>query len=188
MFGGTGLGTSISKSLVEAMDGSIWAESELGKGSTFYFTVKLQRDKRTKKETTKKEKGHISWKRSLSILVAEDSEDNLMLIKMHLKDTPHAVDIAENGKIAVEKFQTGNYDLVLMDMEMPVMDGYTATKEIRKWEAKEQKKPTPVVALTAHALKEHEQNSLDVGCTGHVTKPFRKQTLLETIHKYGNNS
>ncbi len=182
-FGGTGLGTSISKSLVEAMDGSIWVESELGEGSTFYFTVKLKRAK-----ATKKEKEPISWKRPLRILVAEDSENNIMLVKIHLKETPHTVDIAENGKVAVKKFKAENYDLVLMDMEMPGMDGYTATKEIRKWEAKEQKNPTPVVALTAHALKEHKQRSLDVGCTGHFTKPFSKQALLETIHKYGNNS
>ena len=185
-FGGTGLGTTISKSLVEAMGGSIWAESELGKGSTFYFTLKLETAKTAKKEKGTKRKEPIPWERPLRILVVEDSEDNLNLILMHLKKTPHVVDTAENGKVAVEKFQAGSYDLVLMDMEMPVMDGYMATKEIRKWEATKKKRPTPIVALTAHALKEHEQKAMDAGCTGYFTKPFRKQAFLETIYKYGS--
>lgn len=190
-FGGTGLGTAISKLLVEAMSGNIWVESELGKGSTFYFTVKLKISETAEVEKTiKKEMKEkiIAWKRPLKILIAEDSEDNLNLIVMHLKETPHIVDTAKNGKVAVEKFQAGNYDLVLMDMEMPVMDGYTATKEIRRWEIKEKKKPTPVVALTAHALKEHEQNSMDAGCTTHITKPFRKKKFLEAIYEYANKS
>jgi len=185
-FGGTGLGTSISKSFVEAMDGKIWVKSEVGKGSTFYFTVKLKKAKIDKKEKPVKANESIVWKRPLSILLAEDSEDNIMLIELHLKETPHTVDTAENGKVAVKKFKSRNYDLVLMDMEMPVMDGYTATKVIRKWEAEEQKEATPIVALTAHVLKEHMQRGMESGCTGHFTKPFRKQAFLEAIHKYGN--
>jgi PAS domain S-box-containing protein len=191
-FGGTGLGTAISKLLVEAMGGSICVESELGKGSTFCFTVKLKTAETAEDEKTIKKEGEkenpIPWERSLRILVVEDSEDNRNLILMHLKETPHIVDIVENGKVAVEKFQAANYDLVLTDMEMPVMDGYTATKKIRKWETKEKKRPTPIVALTAHALKEHEQKSIDAGCTGHLTKPFKKQELLEVIHEYANSS
>ena len=73
-----------------------------------------------------------------------------------------------------------------MDVQMPVMDGYMATKEIRKWETTKKKKPTPIVALTAHALKEHEQKAMDAGCTGYFTKPFRKRAFLEIIYKYGS--
>jgi len=101
--------------------------------------------------------------------------------------TPHHIDIAENGEIAVEKFQSEKYDLVLMDMQMPVMDGYSATREIRKWENQKGVKATPVIALTAYATKEERQKSLDVGCTAHLTKPIRKATLLEAIYKYTAN-
>lgn len=188
-FGGTGLGTTISKLLIQKMGGRIWAESELGKGSTFYFTVKLETVKSTEDETTIKkavEEKNISWKQSLRILIVEDSEDNSNLMQMFLKKTPHIVDIAENGKVGVEKFQSGDYDIVLMDMEMPVMDGYTATREIRKWEAEETRKSIPVLAITAHALEEHKQNTIDAGCTAHISKPIKKQIFLEVISEYAN--
>ena len=97
---------------------------------------------------------------------------------------PYRIDIAENGKIAVEKFQSGRYDLVLMDMEMPVMDGYTATRTIRKWEVEQGLKTTPIVALTAHALIEERQKCHDAGCTDHVAKPIKKAPLIEAILRY----
>jgi len=118
---------------------------------------------------------------SLRILLAEDSEDNRLLIKTYLKQTPHCLEMAENGEIAVEKFQQGEYDLVLMDMNMPVMDGYTATRTIRQWEAREGKPATPIIALTAFALKEDEQKSIAAGCDAHLTKPIKKKTLLEAL-------
>jgi CheY-like chemotaxis protein len=120
--------------------------------------------------------------RALRILLAEDSEDNRLLIQSYLKKTPYQIDIAENGEIAVEKFISEKYDLVLMDMQMPVMDGYTATKAIRKWERENEVKATPIIALTAYALKEDKQKSLEAGCTAHLIKPIKKQTLIETIY------
>jgi CheY-like chemotaxis protein len=122
--------------------------------------------------------------RALSILLVEDSQDNQLLIKSYLKAMAHQVDQAENGQIAVEKFTNQHYDLVLMDMQMPVMDGYTATTLIRDWEREQGRKPTPIIALTAHALKADEQKSLDAGCTSHLTKPIKKAALLEAIQKY----
>jgi len=123
-------------------------------------------------------------KRPLRILLVEDSEDNRLLIQAYLKATPYQIDIAENGKIGLEKFISGKYDLVIMDIQMPVMDGYSATKAIRKWEGEKGAKATPIIALTAHAFREDIQKSLDVGCTDHITKPIRKQGILEAIHKH----
>jgi len=120
----------------------------------------------------------------LKILLAEDNRDNRNLILAYLKKSPHGIEIAENGQIAVDKFISGKYDLVLMDVEMPVMDGLTATKKIREWEKKNSSKPTPVLALTAHALQEHKEKSKEAGCDGHVTKPIKKAVLFEAIEKY----
>lgn len=122
--------------------------------------------------------------RSLSILLVEDSKDNRLLIESYLKKTSHKIDISENGEMAVEKFTSGKYDIVLMDMQMPVMDGYTATGIIRKWEREKGVKGTPIIALTAHALKEDEQKSLNAGCTAHLTKPIKKAKLMEAINEY----
>ncbi len=120
-------------------------------------------------------------KRPLHILLVDDSEDNRLLVSAYLKKTPHTLELAENGEVAVTKFKAGDFDLVLMDMQMPVKDGYAATREIRQWEATGDLPPTPVVALTAYALKDDAQKSLDAGCTGHLTKPIKKETLLEAI-------
>lgn len=93
--------------------------------------------------------------------------------------------MAENGKIAFEKFTSGSYDLVLMDMQIPIMDGYTSTKEIRKWESEKGAKATPIIALSAYyAFKEEIQKSLEAGCTDHVSKQIKKDKLMETINKF----
>ena len=122
--------------------------------------------------------------RPLRILLVEDSEDNRMLIKSYLKNAPHEIEVAENGEIGVQKFTSSRYDLVLMDMQMPVMDGYAATQAIRRWEEEQGAAATPIIALTAYALKDEIQKSLDVGCTAHVSKPVMKSTLVQTIDEY----
>ncbi len=324
-YGGTGLGLSISKLIVSMMGGNIWVESELGKGSTFYFTAKFRIDKRSSAnykpedmdlkglkvlivddnatnrmilsktisdwgakteeavdgkgcldkfskasksgysydlllldytmqgmngfEVAKKIKidsninvpiiittssnsfsknikqiksigvdsyirkpvkrselrisinialGRVERKRPknnfknttkiterpLNILLVEDNSDNRNLILAYLKKSPHTIETAENGQVAIEKFVSDKFDLVLMDIEMPVMDGLTATRAIRKLEKKNNTMPTPVVALTAHALKEHEASSKEAGCDGHITKPIKKVTLLEAISRF----
>jgi two-component system sensor histidine kinase/response regulator len=119
--------------------------------------------------------------KSLRLLLVDDSADNRMLIQSYLKKTPHHVDAAENGLDAVEKYKAGEYDLVLLDMQMPIMDGYTAAKVIREWEKEHGKTAAPIIALTAYALKEETQKSLDAGCTAHLTKPIKKAKLMETI-------
>ncbi len=122
------------------------------------------------------------------ILLVEDLEDNRDVVSLFLKDTPHQMEVAEHGAIAVEKFQSGTYDLVFMDIQMPVMDGLTATAMIRQWEQEQHRTPTPIIALTAHALQEDIDKSLAAGCTAHLTKPIKKKTLLTAITHYAGAS
>jgi PAS domain S-box-containing protein len=119
--------------------------------------------------------------KSLKILLVEDNEDNRLLVSSFLKNTPHQLDMAENGALGVEAFKAVCYDIVFMDVQMPVMDGYAATREIRRWETAEGRPAAPIIALTAHALKEDEQKSFDAGCTGHLTKPIKKTKLLAAL-------
>lgn len=120
----------------------------------------------------------------LRVLLVEDNSDNQLLFRAYLKKLACHLEIAENGMIGVEKFQAGSYDLVIMDMQMPVMDGYTATQLIREWEKQQGRKPTPIVALTANALQPMVEKSLAAGCTAHVPKPVLKNAFLEIIVEY----
>lgn len=124
---------------------------------------------------------------SLTILVADDSDENQFLIRAYLKDSPDRLDTAANGAIAVEKFKSGRYDLILMDVEMPLLDGYSATRAMREWERERGASPTPVVALTAHALIEEAARSMEAGCTAHLTKPIRKAALLDAVQRYARH-
>jgi len=118
---------------------------------------------------------------SLRVLLVEDSADNQLLIRSYLKSTNHRLEIADNGAIAVEKFKNGHYDLILMDMQMPVMDGLTATKTIRRWERDHDLPPTHIIALTALALKEEAAKIFEAGCNTHMTKPVKKTALIELL-------
>jgi signal transduction histidine kinase/CheY-like chemotaxis protein len=115
------------------------------------------------------------------ILLVEDNEDNRLLIRTYLKREPYAVDEATNGAEAVAMFAAGTYDLILMDVQMPIMDGHEATRAIRRLEAEAGRGRIPIVALTAHAIKEDMERSLEAGCTAHLTKPIKKQTLLTAL-------
>jgi signal transduction histidine kinase/DNA-binding response OmpR family regulator len=119
----------------------------------------------------------------LSILLVEDNASNRRIIRFYLEGFPFQVDIAENGKEAVDKVIAGSYDLVLLDMRMPVMDGYEAAGAIRDREKKLSLPPMPIIALTAHAFKEDRQKCLNAGCTEYLTKPIRRGELLRTLHK-----
>jgi CheY-like chemotaxis protein len=126
--------------------------------------------------------------RPLSILLADDSKDNRLLIHAYLKDTGHRLDDAENGLIAVAKLKTGKYDLVLMDIQMPVMDGLEATRTIRAWEKERGNSRMPILALTASALDEDVRKTLEAGVDMHVSKPIKKAVLLAAINKSTRSS
>jgi CheY-like chemotaxis protein len=123
----------------------------------------------------------IVGSRPLHILLVEDSPDNQMLVRSYLKTTPYQVDVAEHGGLAVEQFKRGHYDVILMDMNMPVMDGYEATRAIRAWEINNDMPKTQIIALTALVLKEEGEKIIEAGCNAHMTKPIKRQTLLEVL-------
>jgi len=186
-YGGTGLGLAISKRFVELMGGRIWAESPPGEGSTMHFTARFDiagPAPASEHPASKSPASASLGNRALRILLADDSEDNRFLVRGYLKDTSCILDEVENGEEVLEAFRKGIYDIVLTDAEMPVMDGYTATRAMRAWEQERGRRPTPILALTAHALKEARDRSIAAGCTDHLTKPITKTALLEALSLY----
>jgi CheY-like chemotaxis protein len=124
----------------------------------------------------------------LRILLADDSAVNRMLIRAFFDGTPWQLDEAENGQVAVDKFKAEKFDLVLMDMRMPIADGYSATRSIRNWERDNNLPRTPIVALTASALEEEVRRCIEAGCDAHISKPVRRATLLHTIEATTRNA
>ncbi|MDX2470437.1 MAG: PAS domain S-box protein [SAR324 cluster bacterium] len=142
----------------------------------------------TREIAVKKEKVSKKNLTPAKILMAEDNEDNVVLIGLFFKKTPYELITAANGKVALDLFKETQFDLVLMDMEMPVMDGLTATREIRRFEQETGKPRTPILALTAHAMASHHRESFDAGCDSHLTKPIKKTTLIKTVEEFLNPS
>ena len=127
----------------------------------------------------------VSQQRPLEILIVEDSSDNRLLMDAYLRGTPHYLTFVENGREAVRAFEVSRFDIVLMDVQMPVMDGLTATRAIRLWESGKGLSPTPILSVSANARLEDVQQSHDAGCTAHLSKPISKSRLLSALEKYG---
>ena len=146
----------------------------------------VQNANETAVASTASGKDNDSSVKPLKILLVEDNPDNRLLINAYLKKLPYEIDEAENGQVAVDKFQQFDYDLVLMDVQMPIMDGHTATRSIRAWEAENKDSQTPIISLTAHAFKEEVDRCLEAGCNTHLSKPVKKATLIATIQEFTN--
>ena len=118
------------------------------------------------------------------ILLVEDNSDNQLVVKSFLKEQPYMLDVASDGQVGVDMHTAAPYDLILMDMQMPILDGFTATTKIRQWEREHQYDPVPIIAFTAYAFDQEIQKSVEAGCDGHLSKPIRKKDLLEAIRHY----
>ncbi len=186
-YGGTGLGLAISSSLVKLMSGSIGVESELGKGSRFHFTIEVEALDEGDQRKPHREADYLNGLhqlgrpfRGLQVLLAEDNEVNQRVVRIMLESRGHSVTSVADGLQAVELSDQRNFDVILMDVSMPIMDGLEATAEIRRRE-RESGRHLPIIALTAHAMTGDKERCLQAGMDGYLAKPIKANEIVEAM-------
>lgn len=185
-FGGSGLGLSIAKNIINKLGGKIYLDSKIGHGTIFTVLLPIEI---TKEENLYENQIHIAAmeQEHIKILAAEDNQTNQNVLKTLLSEFPIEITFANNGQEAIEIWKTMPFDLILMDLQMPIMDGISAVKKIREIEIINKLTPIPILALSANAMDNHREETMKSGFNGHIAKPIMIEELLEAIINSQNN-
>jgi len=184
---GTGLGLAIVKEIVEQMSGTINIDQTYVNGARFLVWLPLEVTELPASSGVSPISSEIEGENSapsLKILTVDDSMENLQLMKAYFANTSHDIQIADSGQACIDLFKKSDFDLILLDIRMPSMDGHETLKQLRAWEVEHEKSPCPIYALSANALREDIDHALSVGFTGYLTKPIRKATVMDLVSEF----